>query len=157
MDTALPTLTHGCVIGRVLQSTGDSADVGVLPDVAAHAGYVDFKPAQDYVKLTADTVLTYTTITAELDIHGHLHPTRAAADTTGTDAEDAVWLPVGVWGVTYRITGATLPTHNISVTAEHTALAPLSLFANMGEPTVPLVPEALTMSDAEILAALVGA
>lgn len=160
MDTAMPTLAHGCVVGRLLQSISDGSDAGVLPDVAVHAGYINFSPAVSYAKLSPSTIITYHPITAELDTHGHLHPSRATSDTTGIDAEDAIRLTVGVWSVSYQVPGADLPSHVINVTTAHTAESPLALFANLGEPESPVVPPdsepSVSMSDAEILAALEG-
>ena len=65
-------------------------------------------------------------------------------------------LPVGAYGVTYALNHGSLPSHQIVVTAAHTVEAPLALFASMDEPAIPLTP-GISMSDAEILAALEGA
>ena len=133
MDNTIPILPQGCVVGRILHSTGEGPDAGVLADTAVNVGTVEFTPAIAYRKLSADTVVTHSKITAKLDSHGHLHPLRANADNTGSDAEDAIWLPTGTWSVTYRLNTGALPTHNIAVTEAHTAEAPLALFANMGD------------------------
>ena len=154
---AIPVLATGWVVGAIFHATADDADLDRLAQAAVNVGTVTFTPATGYHLASTTQAITHGTIVALLDAHGDLHPQRTSSDTTGTDTEDGISLPTGAYQVTYDLTrGGSLPSHQIVVTAAHTVEAPLALFASMDEPAIPLTP-GISMSDAEILAALEGA
>ena len=153
---AIPVLATGWVVGAIFHATADDADLDRLAQAAVNVGTVTFTPATGYHLASTTQAITHGTIVALLDSHGDLHPQRTSSDTTGTDTEDGISLPVGAYGVTYALNHGSLPSHQIVVTAAHTVEAPHALFASMDEPAIPLSP-GISMSDAEILAALEGA
>ena len=153
---AIPVLATGWVVGAIFHATADDADLDRLAQAAVNVGTVTFTPATGYHLASTTQAITHGTIVALLDSHGDLHPQRTSSDTTGTDTEDGISLPVGAYCVTYALNHGSLPSHQIVVTAAHTVEAPLALFASMDEPAIPLTP-GISMSDAEILAALEGA
>ena len=153
---AIPVLATGWVVGAIFHATADDADLDRLAQAAVNVGTVTFTPLTSYHLASTTQAITHGTIVALLDSHGDLHPQRTSSDTTGTDTEDCISLPVGAYGVTYALNHGSLPSHQIVVTAAHTVEAPLALFATMDEPAIPLTP-GISMSDAEILTALEGA
>ena len=151
---AIPALATGWVVGAIFHAAADDADLDRLAQAAVNVGTVTFTPLTGYHLASTTQAITHGTIVALLDSHGGLHPQRTSSDPTGT--EDGISLPVGAYGVTYALNHGSLPSHQIVVTAAHTVEAPLALFASMDEPAIPLTP-GISMSDAEILAALEGA
>ena len=133
---ATPTIQTGWVVGAIFHADADGPDPDLAAEVIVNVGTVTFTPAVPWHKHDARTAITHGALTALLDSHGDLHPQRTARDTTGTDTEDGISLPVGTYNVTYTLNRGALPSHQITVTAAHTTAAPLALFATMDEPPV---------------------
>ena len=131
---AIPTLETGWVVGAIFHASADGPDGDLAAEAAVNVGTVTFEPKVDWNKYDARTAITHGPITALLDSQGDIHPQRAVADTTGTDSEDGISLPVGTYTVTYSLNRGALPSHDITVTRDHTPDAPLALFATLDEP-----------------------
>lgn len=118
----LPTdLNYGYVTARLLLAVADTtADPDRLPDAVAASGTVMFTPKQQRTRTSdpAPALVLAQTVICGLDDHGYL------LDPTG---EVGVWLVTGIYGVSYRFAAATIPQHDIEVTAEHTEELPLHL------------------------------
>ena len=134
---AIPVLATGWVVGAIYHAAADDADLDRLAQAAVNVGTVTFTPATGYHLASTTQAITHGTIVALLDSHGDLHPQRTSSDTTGTDTEDGISLPVGAYDVTYALNHGSLPSHQIVVTAAHTTGAPLALFATMATPAEP--------------------
>ena len=130
---AIPTIQTGWVVGAIFHADADGPDPDFDAETVVNVGTVTFTPAASWHKHDARTAITHGAITALLDSHGDLHPQRKPGDSTGTDTEDGISLPVGIYDVTYTLNRGTLPSHQITVTAAHTTTAPLELFATMDE------------------------
>ena len=133
---AIPTIQTGWVVGAIFHASADGPDPDLAAEAVVNVGTVTFTPAVPWHKHDARTAITHSALTALLDSHGDLHPQRTTGDTTGTDTEDGISLPVGTYDVTYTLNRGTLPSHQITVTAAHTTASPLALFATMDEAPV---------------------
>ena len=121
MTTAPAELTYGYVDGRFILIVGDTSDAGRMPDpVPATDTAVQITPKQPLIRVTgADpTTVVKQPITCTLDKDGRL---------LDPEGERGVWLVTGAYTVTYRSPKATIPSHDIEVTAEHTESSPLYL------------------------------
>lgn len=136
----IPTLATGWVVGAVYHADPDSADLDRLAEAVVNVGTVTFTPVSGYHLPSTSQAVTHGTITAWLDAHGDLHVGRQPSDTTGTDTEDGISLPVGGYTVSYALNKGALPSHSIVVTEAHTVEAPLALFASMDSPSAPGTP-----------------
>ena len=152
---ALPIIDTGWVVGSIFHSEADDSDPDRKAQVAVNVGTIKFTPATGYHLASPVQAITHGPISASLDSQGDIHPLRTSNYETGSDTEDGVSLPIGVYNVTYSLQKGSLPSHQIVVKTEHTTESPLSLFASMNEPAIPLTP-GIGMSDAEILTALEG-
>ena len=132
----IPTLQTGWVVGAIFHADADGPDPDLAAEAVVNVGTVTFTPVVPWHKHDARTAITHGALTALLDSHGDLHPQRTASDTTGTDTEDGISLPVGTYNVTYALNRGALPSHQITVTAAHTTAAPLALFTTLDEPPV---------------------
>ena len=131
-----PHIQTGWVVGAIFHAISDGPDWDLAAEAAVNVGTVTFEPKVDWDKYDARTAITRGPITALLDSQGDIHPQRAVVDTTGTDSDDGISLPVGTYTVTYKLNRGALPSHDITVTAAHTTAAPLALFTTMDEPPV---------------------
>ena len=129
-----PSIQTGWVVGAIFHDSADGPDLDLAAEAAVNVGTVTFEPKVDWNKYDARTAITRGPITALLDSQGDIHPQRAVVDTTGTDSEDGISLPVGTYTVTYALNRGALPSHDITVTRDHTPAAPLALFATLDEP-----------------------
>ena len=127
-----PSIQTGWVVGVIFHADADGPDPDLAAEAVVNVGTVTFTPVVPWHKHDARTAITHGALTALLDSHGDLRPQRA----TGTDTEDGVSLPVGTYNVTYALNRGALPDHQITVTAAHTAVAPLALFVTLDEPPV---------------------
>lgn len=139
---APPIIETGWVVGAIHHATTDGSDAGLAAESTVNVGTVTFTPSRAYALPDPFTAITLGPLVALLDSHGDLHPQRQTGDTTGTDTEDGVSLPVGDYTVTYALGRGSLPSHPITVTAAHTTASPLALFTTMSQP--PYVPPAGT-------------
>lgn len=133
---ATPTIQTGWVVGAIFHADADGPDPGLAAEAVVNVGTVTFTPAVPWHKHDARTAITHGPITALLDSQGDIHPQRAVVDTTGTDSDDGISLPVGTYTVTYALNRGALPSHDITVTRDHTTSSPLALFTTLDEPPV---------------------
>ena len=133
MSTMPPDITYGHVTGRIVLAVADGADEGRLPDARPAVGTVVFTPRQKAHKVGAPDPATV----LPLSITCTLDPSGVLIDDQGAPG---VWLIAGVYGVSYKFTGASLSSHDISVTEDHTLESPLDLTLAMPPAGAPLAP-----------------
>lgn len=114
--TSLPAaVTFGSVKGWLAQGVNQSPDADGYADLVADQGTVTFTPNVSVLLFPSASpdplILTPKVVVATLDADGYLVGTK----TGGT--EKLVRLIVGTWTVTYQLTGVTLPSHPITITA----------------------------------------
>lgn len=132
--TPIPSTQFGKVVGRFVLAFGDSrSDDDNLPDVSAAVGQIVFTPVTPRVRVATSplTMALPQQVTTTLDSQGYI---RDPAGATG------VWLPEGVYNVSYLIEGAYIPEHQIQVNAaKHTASNPMDLVLQAPLPDDPSV------------------
>lgn len=119
--TALPTeLQFGYVVFRAVLAVADTSDPGREPDAQGAQGTVTFTAKQLVVKTYSPSPVTVgkQEIVCTLDASGTMIDPMGAA---------GVYLITGQYVVTYKLTGITLPSHDIQVDSTHTSSAPLDL------------------------------
>lgn len=131
MAFALPAeYQHGFVTGRIIRAKADTAaDPDALPEAIAAAGKVRFTPRQQR-RSTGEALVLHEPIEITLDADGYVHDGQRRG----------VWLMDGVWDVKFTLTTGTIPDFPVTVSIEHTDLAPLDLATAMpySPPLVPL-------------------
>ena len=131
--TTLPVdITFGKVVGRYVVAAPDTGDADRLPNATAVSGTVAFMPKLASSKSTAGetTIVFRRRFDAKLDAAGQLvHPDAVLdANDIAPAADVGVWLPSGVYGVTYAFAdGLTIAPHDILVTDAHDDDSPLVL------------------------------
>lgn len=120
-DIIMPSdVEYGKVVGRFIVAVPDATDPDNLPEATAGVGSVKITPiGRGPVTSPADPALVIREpITCPLDTDGNL------LDLVG---EIGVWLVVGLYKVSYNITGARIRTHMIQVLSTHTDDDPLDV------------------------------
>ena len=121
----LPTsYTFGKVVGRVIHLIADTAeDTDDKPQARSAAGKVTFAPKE---VLRKTTEADYPAIVLRASESANLSSSGRILDAEG---RQGIWLAVGIYTVTFEITGAprAIPSFDVEVTAEHTDVAPLDL------------------------------
>lgn len=119
---ALPApYSWGFVVGQVIHAIADTtADADRLPQARAATGTVRFEPLEMLRKVTAEPTafVAHAVVTATLGTTGEL---------VDAEGQVGIWLVTGDYRVSFAITGAAIPSFNITVTAAHTLVAPLDL------------------------------
>lgn len=120
--TVLPsTLQYGKIVARFVLAVGDAEDEDRLPDAKPVQGTVTFTslvPLSKETEADPPTTVIRQAVRCKFDSEGYL------VDPMGVRG---VWLVVGAWRVSYTLHGATIPQHDILVTADHTADDPANL------------------------------
>lgn len=122
-------LVHGLVVGRYIQTKADGTDEDRLPDAIPASGTVYFSPTSNtVVSLSGEptTILKHTP-EAVLDANGRL-------SDNGTPG---IWLGVGVYTVTFKLTQGTVPPFKIEVKPENGINNPVDLPSYMPIPSGP--------------------
>ena len=117
-------LAYGKVVARLILAVADTPDAGRLPNAQPAVGTVTFTPANVIVKtaLPEPATVVKKPIVCGIDANGFLiDPERALG----------VWLVVGVYDVSYRITDASVPSHSIEVLVGNDDSAPIDLTTAM--------------------------
>lgn len=118
--------THGYVTARVIRRVSDSSDANDKPDILPGQGTITFTPRRG-MEITSNynAFLINEPIVGVLDTQGRLirhHPSMGEIVVPG------IWLPVGIYGVTFNLErGSLSPINNIEVTSKHTVNSPLHL------------------------------
>ena len=119
----------GLVVCRVMQQVQDGDDEGRLPDYVGAVGKITLTPRETLGHVSGPSALIVRRpMTLTLDASGEM---------VGADGGRGVWLPVGVWQVSFQISGASPKALLITVTEDHTEAAPLDVAAWTDEPIVP--------------------
>jgi len=117
-------LAYGKVVARLILAVADTTDAGRLPNAQPAVGTVTFTPANVIVKtaLPEPATVVKKPIACGIDANGFLIDPELAL---------GVWLVVGVYDVSYRITDASVPSHSIEVLAGNDDSAPIDLTTAM--------------------------
>ena len=117
-------LAYGKVVARLILAVADTTDAGRLPNAQPAVGTVTFTPANVIVKtaLPEPATVVKKPIVCGIDANGFLIDPELAL---------GVWLVVGVYDVSYRITDASVPSHSIEVLVGNDDSAPIDLTTAM--------------------------
>jgi len=117
-------LAYGKVVARLILAVADTTDAGRLPNARPAVGTVTFTPANVIVKtaLPEPATVVKKPIVCGIDANGFLIDPELAL---------GVWLVVGVYDVSYRITDASVPSHSIEVLVGNDDSAPIDLTTAM--------------------------
>jgi hypothetical protein len=117
-------LAYGKVVARLILAVADTTDAGRIPNAQPAVGTVTFTPANVIVKtaLPEPATVVKKPIVCGIDANGFLIDPELAL---------GVWLVVGVYDVSYRITDASVPSHSIEVLVGNDDSAPIDLTTAM--------------------------
>ena len=122
LPPALPaSYSWGFVVGQVIHAIADTtADVDRLPQARAATGTIRFEPLETLRKVTAEPAafVAHEVVTATLGATGEM---------VDAEGQVGIWLVTGDYRVSFALSGAAIPSFNITVTAAHTLVAPLDL------------------------------